>query len=85
MWSYGEENVALLAASLLAGIIHNHPFRQGNKRTALIAARGFLLANGWDVAIPDSELGPMVVGLAAGDVSEDQAAEAVAEHLVRAD
>jgi len=81
MWSYGEEDVAVLAASLLSGIIRNHPFRQGNKRTGLIAARGFLIANGWDLGIADAALGPLVVDIASGVVTEEDAAGRLAESL----
>lgn len=42
-------DVARLAASYAHGIAHNHPFIDGNKRTALIAARTFLLLNGRDL------------------------------------
>lgn len=81
MWSYGEEDVAKLAASLLSGIIRNHPFRQGNKRTGLIAARGFLIANGWDLGIADAELGPLVVDIASGALAEDEAAGRLGKSL----
>lgn len=36
-----------LAASLCEGVAHNHLFVDGNKRTALLAARAFLFLNGW--------------------------------------
>ena len=39
---YGEGDVTQLAAHLLLGIGRNHPFEQGNKRTALSAATIFL-------------------------------------------
>ena len=41
-WSYGEQDVANLAGMLLLGIGMNHPFEQGNKRTAITAAKVFL-------------------------------------------
>ncbi len=36
-----------MAAALCSGIVKNHPFIDGNKRTALLAARAFLFLNGW--------------------------------------
>ena len=37
------------AAALLESIIHNHPFVDGNKRTAMLAAGTFLQLNGWEL------------------------------------
>lgn len=55
-WTYEEEdNIAVLAVRLLVGIARNHPFEQGNKRTAFIAAIQFLLTNGWRLDIEDAE------------------------------
>ena len=45
-WAYGETDLAVLATELLFGIARNHPFQQGNKRTAFAAMIGFLKANG---------------------------------------
>jgi death on curing protein len=53
VWHYGEEEVAPLAVALLLGIARNHPFAQGNKRTAFAAADAFLFLNGYDLAVPD--------------------------------
>lgn len=49
-WQYDSvEDVHVLAAKLLFGIARNHPFLQGNKRTGFVAARAWLLMNGWDL------------------------------------
>ena len=45
----------VLAVMLLLGIGQNHPFEQGNKRTALIAAAEFLEINGYRFSIDDSD------------------------------
>lgn len=42
-----------LAVTLLLGLALNHPFGQGNKRTAYEAADIFLYINGWDLALAD--------------------------------
>lgn len=60
-WSYGEQDVANLAGILLLGIGMNHPFQQGNKRTAITAAKVFLQFNGYAFVAPDTEpLGALV-------------------------
>lgn len=82
MWAYGEENVAILAVALLGALVQNHPFEQGNKRVALIAARAFLINNGFDIGLSDDELGPLIVDLAAGHLAEEDVADVVEEHLV---
>lgn len=48
-WAYGESDPANLATELLFGIARNHPFQQGNKRTAFAAMIGFLGANGYEL------------------------------------
>jgi death on curing protein len=52
-FSYGEEDVVVLAVTLMAGISRAHAFEQGNKRTAFGAMRLFLRANGFDTNIDD--------------------------------
>lgn len=47
----GDERLATYAAIYLAAVAKAHPFQQGNKRTALLAMRQFLVLNGQDVAI----------------------------------
>jgi death-on-curing protein len=60
----GQEDVATLAATLLFGIAENHPFVQGNKRTALVCAIRFLECNGFTVSAPDTEaLGKQVLAV----------------------
>jgi death on curing protein len=78
----GEQDVLALAVALLAGVAQNHPFTQGNKRTALIGARNFLQSNGYDLDIKDEVLGPAVLDLVAGHIDEDDLAEILEGHLV---
>ena len=49
IYGYGERDLVKLAVSLLMGLARNHPFAQGNKRTALKAADAFLMANGYRI------------------------------------
>ena len=72
-WHYGELDVVVLAVTLLLGIARNHPFGQGNKRTAFAAADAFLYLNGYDLVVPDrAELADMIVAAITGDMSEHQ-------------
>jgi death on curing protein len=65
----GEDDVATLAAAMAAGIARNHPFTDGNKRTALACAVRFIEANGYEFASPDN-LWEAVEQLASGQMSE---------------
>jgi death-on-curing protein len=70
-WHYGEQDVLALAVSLLAGIGQNHPFLQGNKRTAFAAMDYFLYLNGYQLTVEDgNDLADLVIDLINGDVSE---------------
>jgi death-on-curing protein len=53
-FAYGEEDVVVLAVTLMAGIARAHAFEQGNKRAAFAAIRMFLRINGHDTAFDDS-------------------------------
>ena len=56
-WTYGgEADVVALAITLLFAITSNHPFAQGNKRTAFEAAILFLDLNGYIWSAPDNEI-----------------------------
>ena len=71
-----------LAVDLLSGIVHNHPFIDGNKRTALVAARALLLNNGYDIDAPDEQLGPLIKDFAAGHLAEADVIEGFERYLV---
>jgi death on curing protein len=59
-----------LAAAYCAGIIKNHPFIDGNKRTGLLAAFVFLGLNGITLEFDEAEIVVMIYGLAAGQIFE---------------
>jgi len=59
-----------LASYYCAGIVKNHPFVDGNKRTGLLAARTFLTLNGIEFEPDDAETVVMIEGLAAGTYGE---------------
>ena len=86
LWAYEEEqNVVVLAVSLLAGIVQNHPFEQGNKRVALEGARAFLISNGYDIGLPDEQLGQTIMDFVNGHLAGDDLVDVLEEHLVEAD
>lgn len=53
-FAYGEADIVALAVRLLAGIAQAHAFEQGNKRISFVAMTGFLMVNGYDLAIDDT-------------------------------
>ena len=61
-----------LAAAYAAGIIKNHPFVDGNKRTGFLAAYIFLALNGWELDAPEADAAAVVLDLAAGKTDEAQ-------------
>jgi death-on-curing protein len=74
LFAYGEASLAKLAAAYAFGIARNHPFVDGNKRTALVAAEGFLGLNGFDLTATDVEAVSVFLSLAAGEMTEEQLA-----------
>ncbi|WP_329117947.1 type II toxin-antitoxin system death-on-curing family toxin [Streptomyces sp. NBC_01465] len=59
------------AAALLHAIATNHPFVDGNKRTAWLAAATFLALNGVDLAGADQDVAyDLVIDIAAGTASD---------------
>ena len=72
---YGEPDVADLAAAYAYGIARNHPFVDGNKRTAAVISETFLMLNGQALQATDAELVVAFVALAAGELSEDELAD----------
>ena len=74
-------DLASLAAAYAYGIARNYPFVEGNKRTALIVSRLFLLLNGMDLASTQEEKYSTFLTLAAGELSEEDLANWVRAHL----
>jgi len=74
--AYGDPppDLAALAASYAYGIARNHPFIDGNKRVALVAARTFLLINGGDLVASQEQKYVTFLRLAEGGLSEDELA-----------
>lgn len=83
--AYGEPDLCELAAAYLFGIAKNHPFVDGNKRTALAAADLFLVFNGLELQAEDEDLIQFVLMVAAGEIDEDGAAAFFRDHTVALD
>ncbi|PKP96594.1 MAG: type II toxin-antitoxin system death-on-curing family toxin [Alphaproteobacteria bacterium HGW-Alphaproteobacteria-15] len=81
-WNYGEDELAQLAAANAFGIARNHPFVDGNKRTAWIMARLFLLANAVEITFDKVDATNTVIALAAGELSEDELADWFRQRVV---
>jgi len=69
-----DADLCRLAASYAFGIARNHPFIDGNKRTALVISEGFLLFNGLRVTAPKEDKYLTFLQLAEGTLSEDELA-----------
>lgn len=81
-WAYGEDDLVQLAAAYAFGVARNHPFADGNKRTAWILARLFLMANGVEIAFDKIKAINVVLALAAGEISEDELADWFRQRVV---
>lgn len=84
LYAYGEPppDLADLAASLAYGLARNHPFIDGNKRTAHVCYRVFLRLNGGDLVADDNEKYAAMIGLAEGSLSEAEFAQWLRERIV---
>ena len=81
--AYGEPppDLASLAAAYAYGIARNHPFVDGNKRTALVAARTFLILNGVDLDATQDEKVLTFLNLAEGAISEEELADWIRKRI----
>lgn len=69
---YKDANAAELAASCAFGLIRNHPFFDGNKRTGFLVSSTFLLLNGYTLSASEKEVVEIFLRLAAGDMTEEK-------------
>ena len=79
--AYGDPDAADLAAAYAFGIARNHPFVDGNKRTAAVISESFLILNGFGLAATDAEVVVAFLALAAGELSEADMADWFRERI----
>lgn len=79
--AHGEPDVAALATAYAFGIVRNHPFVDGNKRIGWILARLFLAKNGIQLDFDEADAVVRMLALAAGEISEDEFAQWLREHV----
>ncbi len=80
-WAYGEDDPAALAAAYAFGIARNHPFADGNKRTAWVLARLFIVLNGHELRFDPADAITTMLALAAGELSETDLASWLTERI----
>ncbi len=82
VFNYGKPTVFELAASYALGIVKNHPFLDGNKRTGFVAAALFIEANGFSFQATEEEAVLETLALAAGERAEADYAAWLARNSV---
>ena len=70
LFAYGKPTLFALAASYAFGLAKNHPFIDGNKRTAFVTAVLFLELNGWRFSAEEADAAVRTLALAAGEMTE---------------
>ena len=80
-WSYGEQDLVALGALYAAGIMRNHPFVDGNKRTGFLAAFAFLYVNDLEIVADEAEIIVQCLSLAASEVDEAEFAAWLRENV----
>ncbi len=71
IFAYGNRDIFALAAAYTGGIIRNHPFADGNKRTGFITGILFLELNDFRFTASEPDATQAVLALASGDMSEE--------------
>jgi death on curing protein len=76
-----KSTIAELAAAYAYGLVRDHPFIDGNKRTAYLVAEAFCNLNGWRLNVDDMESVIIFRALAAGEIEEAGLAKWYERHL----
>lgn len=82
-YSYESADIYQLAAAYGFGIAKNHPFIDGNKRTAFQVMYAFLKVNGWTINAPEEEVVLTMRDVAASDTSEEELAQWLKQYSYR--
>ena len=78
--AYSKPDICDMAAAYAAGLIRNHPFVDGNKRTGFMSAYLFMAENGLRLTAPEVEVVQTVTLLAASEIDEAAFAAWLREH-----
>ena len=76
----GAPDAFELAAAYAFGLVKNHPFVDGNKRSAFVAAELFLVLNGWRLTATDADCVLTMLALASSDIDEPRYADWLRGH-----
>jgi death on curing protein len=79
--AYGDPDAADLAAAYGVGLARNHPFIDGNKRTAFVAVELFLALNGFDLMASDTDCVLTMLAVASGEIDDATFAAWLRGHL----
>ena len=83
LYAYGDPfpDLADLAATLAFGLARNHPFVDGNKRTAAVTCETFIILNHGELIAEDADLFPRFLALAEGKLPVEEFAQWLREHM----
>jgi death-on-curing protein len=81
--AYGEPDFAELAAAYGFGLAKNHPFLDGNKRTAFVAVELFLRLNGYVLQAEDATCVLTILAVADGEINEENFAAWIRKNVVQ--
>ena len=73
------------AAQLCYGIANNHPFTDGNKRTALHSMYVYLIINGFDIMATQQDVENMIIDVASGNMTNVELVQWLRENTVKID
>lgn len=73
------------AAQLCYGIANNHPFTDGNKRTALHSMYVYLIINGFDITATQQDVENMIIDIAAGNMTNTELVQWLQKNTVEID
>ena len=82
-FAYASPDIVDMAAAYAAGIVQNHPFVDGNKRTGFVVGALFLEMNGFEFTASEAEAAQAVLELAAGSIDETGFALFLRDHSKR--
>jgi death-on-curing protein len=81
LFNYEQPDMAELAACYGYGIARNHPFNDGNKRTAFVVTELFLALNGYNLTADDASCVLTMLDVAEGRISEQEFSDWIRAHI----